>query len=84
MGLSINTIIVLENKEEYLTLNEAMYYGKKYFLTMKLKENREVDTKEVVILEENISGFDTYVIKVTDKDILSVLTRIFKAQREIK
>ena len=84
MGLKINTIIVLENNEEYLTLNEAMYYGKKYFLTMKLKENREVDTKEVVILEEYVSGFETYVTKVINPDILSVLTRMFKAQREIK
>ena len=84
MGLKINTIIILENKDEYLILNEAMYYGKKYFLAMKLKENREVDTKKIIILEEYISGFETYVIKVTDKNILSVLTRIFKAQRENK
>ncbi len=84
MGLKINAIIVLENNEEYLTLNEAMYYGKKYFLAMKLKENREVDTKQVTILEEYVSGFETYVMKVTDPNILSVLTRMFKAQREIK
>lgn len=84
MGLKLNSIVILENNEEYLTLNEAMYYGKKYFLTMKLKDNREVDTKDIVILEEYISGFETYVIKVIDKDIISVLTRMFKAQRDNK
>ncbi len=82
MGLSINTIIVLENKEEYIILKEAMYYGKKYFLAMGLNENREIDSKKVVILEEYISGNDTFVSKVTKRELMTVLTRMFKAQVE--
>ena len=31
MGLKVNNIIVLENKKQYIVLNEAMYYGKKYY-----------------------------------------------------
>ena len=42
MGLKINTIIVLENKEQYIVLKEAMLHGKKYFLAMGLDENRKV------------------------------------------
>ena len=42
MGLKINYIIVLDNKEQYIVLKEAMYYGKKYFLAMELNEQREV------------------------------------------
>lgn len=80
MGLKINYIIVLENKEQYIVLREAMYYGKKYFLAMGLDDNKQVISSKVVILEEHVSGFDTYVSKVVDGDLITVLTRMFKAQ----
>ncbi len=80
MGLKINMIVVLENGEQYIILKEAMYYGKKYFLAMGLDENREVISSKVVILEEHVSGFDTYVSKVVDGNLITVLTRMFKAQ----
>ena len=83
MGLKINHIIVLENKEEYIILNEAMYYGKKYFLSMGLNKKREVISNNVVILEEFVSGFDTYVSKVVDNELITVLTRMFKAQTKL-
>ncbi len=82
MGLKLNHIIVLDNKEEYIILNEAMYYGKKYFLAMGLNKKREAIPENVVILEEEISGFDTYVNKVVDAHLISVLTRMFKAQEK--
>ena len=80
MGIKVNTIIVLENKNEYIVLKEAMYQGKKYFLAMGLDENREVISSNVVILEERVSGVDTYVSKVVNLDLITVLTRMFKAQ----
>ena len=80
MGLKINMIVVLENGEQYIILKEAMYYGKKYFLAMGLDENREVISSKVVILEEHVSGFDTYVSKVVDGNLITVLARMFKAQ----
>jgi hypothetical protein len=57
-----------------------MYNGKKYFLAMGLNEKREVVSKKVVILEEYVSGFDTYVSKVVDGELITILTRMFKAQ----
>lgn len=83
MGLKINHIITLENKEEYIILNEAMYYGKKYFLSMGLNKKRKVISNNVVILEEFVSGFDTYVSKVTENELIAVLTRMFKAQTKL-
>lgn len=80
MGLKINMIIVLENNEQYIVLKEAMLTGKKYFLAMGLDEHRKVISTKVVILEEHVSGFDTYVSKVVDTNIVPVLTRMFKAQ----
>lgn len=79
MGVKTNHIIVLENKEEYVVLNEAMYGGKKYFLAMGIK-NREVVSNDIAILEEYISGFDTYVSKVIDNELVAVLSSLFKAQ----
>ena len=55
MGLKINYIIVLENKEQYIVLKEAMYYGKKYFLAMGLDENRNAISTKIVILAEHVS-----------------------------
>lgn len=80
MGLSTNTIIVLENKERYIILNQTMYTGKKYFLAMGIDENKELITSKVVILEEIVSGLDLFVEKVTDQEIIKTLTRLFKAQ----
>ena len=80
MGLSTNTIVVLENKERFIILNQTMYTGKKYFLAMGIDEKKELITSKVVILEEIVSGLDLYVEKVTDQETIKVLTRLFKAQ----
>ncbi len=80
MGLKINNIIVLENKERYILLNEIMHTGKKYFLGMGIDEARNVNSSVVVVLEEYVNGFDTYVEKVVDKELLGILTGLFKAQ----
>ena len=47
---------------------------------MGLNEQREVISSKVVILEEHISGLEVYVSKVVDGDLITVLTRMFKAQ----
>ena len=80
MGLKINMILVLENDEQYITLKEAMLHGKKYFLGMGIDENMKVINSKVVIFEEHVSGYDTYVSKVAQKELITVLTRMFKAQ----
>lgn len=80
MGIKMNHIIVLENKEEYIVLNEVLYNEKKYFLAMRLNEKREVISSNVIILEEHISGFETYVAKVVDSELITILTKLFKAQ----
>ena len=79
IGLKTNHIIILENKEEYVILNEIMYDGKKYFLAMGIKD-KEVVSNDIAILEEYISGFDTYVSKVTDKELIGTLSSKFKEQ----
>lgn len=80
MGLNTNTIVVLDNQERYIILNQTMYLGKKYFLSMGIDENKELITSKVVIFEEIVNGLDLYVEKVTDQEIIKTLTRLFKAQ----
>lgn len=80
MGLKINTIISLENNEKYVVLNETIYGGIKYFLVMGVDENKDVIPNNVAILEEIIEGQDVYVDRVTDPELIVILTRILKSQ----
>ena len=80
MGLRTNTIITLENNEKYVVLNETMSCGTKYFLVMGIDDKLEMVPNKVKILEEIIDGADIYVDTVTDTNLISILTRLLKAQ----
>lgn len=80
MGLKINTIITLENEEKYVVLNETMYGGIKYFLVMGVDANKDVIPSNIAILEEIIEGEETFVNRVTDPELIVILTRILKSQ----
>lgn len=80
MSLKTNTIISLENNERYVVLNETMYGGIKYFLVMGVDENKDVIPTNVAIVEEIIDGADTYIDRVTDPELIIILTRILKSQ----
>lgn len=80
MGLKINTIITLENDEKYVVLNETMYGGVKYFLVMGIDAKKNIIPSNIAILEEIIEGKDVFVDRVTDPDLIVILTRILKAQ----
>ncbi len=80
MGLSVNTIITLENSEKYVVLNETMHEGIKYFMVMGMDENKQVIPSKAAILKEVVEGLDTYVKKVEDPKLMSELTSILKEQ----
>ena len=82
MGLRTNTIITLENNEKYVVFNETMYGGTQYFLVMGIDDNLETVPNKVKILEEIIDGADVYVDNVTDTNLISILTRLLKAQMQ--
>ena len=63
-----------------MVLNETMYGGTKYFLVMGIDDNLEMVPNKVKILEEIIDGADVYVDNVTDANLISILTRLLKAQ----
>jgi hypothetical protein len=80
MGLNINTIVTLENNEKYVVLNETFYEGSKYFMVMGIDENKQILPTKVAIFKELVEGIETYVIRVTDPDLLTKLTKILKEQ----
>ena len=78
MSLNINTIIHLEGDERFVLLSETEYEGSHYFLAMGVDENREVIPQKVAILEEIAEDDDIYVDRVTDPDLVVILTGILK------
>lgn len=80
MGLSINTIITLENNEKYIVLNETFYQGSKYFMVMGVDDNKQVLPEKVAIFKELIEGLDTYIIKIDDPELKNELAKELKDQ----
>lgn len=80
MGLTINTIITLENDEKYIVLNETLYKGSKYFMAMGIDDKKNLIPEKVSILKELIEGIDTYIIKIEDQDLILTITKIFEKQ----
>lgn len=85
MDLKINTIIHLEDDEKFVLLSEMEYEGSRYFLAMGVDDEKEVIPQKVAILEEQIEvGEDgeeeIYVDRVTDPDLVVLLTGILKAK----
>ncbi len=81
MRIKVNSIITLENRSQYVVLNQTNYQGKQYFLVMGLDEKREVIPSNVAIFEEIFDGIaTTYVEKVNDSNLMFILTQELKAQ----
>ena len=78
MCLKINNIIHLEGDERFVLLSETEYEGSHYFLAMGVDENREVIPQKVAILEEIAEDDDIYVDRVTDPELVVILTGILK------
>ena len=83
MKLTTNTIIHLEDEEKFVLLSETEYEGAKYFLAMGVDEEKEVIPEKVAILEEIIEEEDggeaVYVDRVTDPELVVILSGILKA-----
>lgn len=80
MKININTIITLDNQEQYMVLNETNYEEYHYFLVMGLDSKKEPDASKVAIFQEDVSDQDIYVIKIDDSDLIITLTNLFKSQ----
>lgn len=80
MKMEINSLIKLSNDERYIVLNELDYKSHKYYLTMGIINDKEIDSSKVVIIEEIKDDEGYYIEKVIDSDLLLDLTKMFKEQ----
>ena len=83
MKLTTNTIIHLEDEEKFVLLSETEYDGGHYFLAMGVDEEKDVIPEKVAILEEIIEEEDgeeaIYVDRVTDPELVVILSGILKS-----
>lgn len=80
MKIKINTIITLDNFEQFMVLSETMYENFHYFLVMGLNSANEPDSSKVAIFKEEIEQNEVYVEKITDSDTIITLTKLLKSQ----
>ena len=80
MKFRTNTIITLENNEQYMVLNQTEYEGFSYYLVMGLDQNKEIIENNVAIFKEEIDNNDVYIEKVEDSKLIIELTKKLKAE----
>ena len=80
MKIRTNTIITLENNEQYMVLNQTEYEGSSYYLVMGLDQNKEIIENNVAIFKEKIDNNDVYIEKVEDSKLIIELTKKLKAE----
>ncbi len=80
MKIRTNTIITLENNEQYMVLNQTEYEGFSYYLVMGLDQNKEIIENNVAIFKEEIDNNDVYIEKVEDSKLIIELTKKLKAE----
>lgn len=80
MKIRTNTIITLENNEQYMVLNQTEYEGSSYYLVMGLDQNKEIIENNVAIFKEEIYNNDVYIEKVEDSKLIIELTKKLKAE----
>ena len=80
MKIRTNTIITLDNNEQYMVLNQTEYEGSSYYLVMGLDQNKEIIENNVAIFKEEIDNNDVYIEKVEDSKLIIELTKKLKAE----
>lgn len=74
--MKIDSVITLDNNENYLLLQKETLENDQYYLSVKLDENEE-PTEIYAIFKESIENDGTYVEKIEDVNILTKLVDIF-------
>lgn len=76
--MKVDTIVEMENGENFYIADETVQNGIKYYLANKVDENDE-PTTDTKIFKETLDGNDIYLDVVKDESELNYLGAIFLA-----
>ena len=76
--MKVDTIVEMENGENFYIADETVQNGVKYYLANKVDENDE-PTTDTKIFKETLDGNDIYLDVVKDESELNYLGAIFLA-----
>ncbi len=76
--MKIDTVITLDNNENYLLLLKSEVDNDSYFLSVLLNSKNE-PTNKYLILKEVIKEGETYIKKVSDPILMSKLIEEYKS-----
>ena len=74
--MKVDTVITLENNENCLLLEKAVYENNNYFLSVILNELEE-PSEDYIILKEIANEGERFVERVTNDDLISELLKLF-------
>ena len=74
--MKVDTVITLENNENCLLLEKAVYENNNYFLSVILNEFEE-PSEDYIILKEILDEGEKFVERVTNDDLISELLNLF-------
>ena len=74
--MKVDTVITLENNENCLLLEKAVYENNNYFLSVILNELEE-PSEDYIILKEIANEGEKFVERVTNDDLISELLKLF-------
>lgn len=77
MKIDKDLLITLENDDKYAIIDKITYENREYYISAKVNEKEEV-TSELAILEEIVKEDGVYLNRITDPDLIVILTREYK------
>ena len=74
--MKVDTVITLENNENCLLLEKAVYENNNYFLSVILNELEE-PSEDYTILKEIVNEGEKFVERETNDELISELLKLF-------
>lgn len=75
--MEVDTIITLNNNDNYLLLDETTVENRKIFFAVKLNNDMTEPTKSYTFIEKITHGDGEYAKKVEDKELIKFLATVF-------
>ncbi len=74
--MKVNSIIKLENNQNYIILKKINYQNEEYYLAFNLLEDKKLNPNDLIYLMVEKDQTDIYINIVEDKKILNKLIKL--------